>query len=120
MKLSIIIPVYQVEEYIERCLKSIISQDCKDYEIILVDDATRDNSMQIAHDVLDNTGTIVRYLKHESNSGLSAALIPVSVPLKAIISYLSIVMILLPMVLSRLLSGRSMILMPIALLAIIK
>ncbi|MGM9795271.1 MAG: glycosyltransferase family 2 protein [Candidatus Aphodosoma sp.] len=73
MKLSIIIPVYQVEEYIERCLKSIISQDCKDYEIILVDDATRDNSMKIAHDVLDNTGTIVRYLKHESNSGLSAA-----------------------------------------------
>ncbi len=73
MKLSIIIPVYQVEEYIERCLKSIISQDCKDYEIILVDDATRDNSMQIAHDVLDNTGIIVRYLKHEANSGLSAA-----------------------------------------------
>ena len=47
MKLSIIIPVYQVEEYIERCLKSIISQDCKDYEIILVDNASVDGSAEL-------------------------------------------------------------------------
>lgn len=73
MKLSIIIPVYQVENYIERCLRSIVSQSCDDYEIILVDDASTDRSMEIARNVLENSDVRVQFLKHESNRGLSAA-----------------------------------------------
>lgn len=73
MKLSIIIPVYQVEAYIERCLKSLINQNCKDFEIILVDDATKDNSMTLAKVVLQDMDIAAKYLKHESNKGLSAA-----------------------------------------------
>lgn len=73
MKLSIIIPVFQVEDYIARCLQSIVSQDCSDCEIILVDDATKDNSMAIAHEILDNADVHVQYLKHDKNRGLSAA-----------------------------------------------
>lgn len=73
MRLSVIIPVYQVEEYIERCLTSIINQDCKDFEIILVDDATKDNSMALAKKVLENVDIPVQYIRHEANRGLSAA-----------------------------------------------
>ena len=47
MKLSIIIPVYNVQNYIKECLDSIISQSFKDYEIICVNDGSSDNSLQI-------------------------------------------------------------------------
>ena len=73
MKLSIIIPVFQVEDYIARCLQSIVSQYCSDCEIILVDDATKDNSMAIAHEILDNADVHVQYLKHDKNRCLTAA-----------------------------------------------
>lgn len=73
MTISIIIPVYQVERYIERCLLSILSQDCKDFEIILVDDASCDGSMALARKVLENVDIPVSYLIHEKNRGLSAA-----------------------------------------------
>lgn len=73
MKLSIIIPIYQVESYIERCLTSIVNQGCNDCEIILVDDASTDSSMAIARNVLKDSDVNVQFLKHETNSGLSAA-----------------------------------------------
>nr|WP_302830759.1 glycosyltransferase family 2 protein [uncultured Bacteroides sp.] len=48
MKVSVIIPVYNVSKYIERCLLSVLNQTWEDLEIILVDDCTPDNSMGIA------------------------------------------------------------------------
>ena len=47
-KFSIIIPVYNVEEYIEQCLESIEKQTYHDYEVIIVNDGTKDKSMEIA------------------------------------------------------------------------
>ena len=47
-KVSIIIPVYKVEKYIEECLNSIINQTLKEIEIILIDDCGLDNSIKIA------------------------------------------------------------------------
>ena len=47
MKYSIIIPVYNVEQYIDRCLKSVKNQSYKKYEVIIVNDGTKDNSMHI-------------------------------------------------------------------------
>lgn len=41
---SIIVPVYNVEEYLDECLESIISQTFSDYEIILIDDGSKDKS----------------------------------------------------------------------------
>lgn len=70
---SIIIPVYNVEQYIAACLESVASQTYTDYEVILVDDCGSDGSMRIVHfnDHVDvNKCRIVR---HERNSGLSAA-----------------------------------------------
>ena len=65
-KFSIIVPVYNVEEYIDDCLKSIKNQTFKDYEVIVVNDGTKDNSMDIVkkYDV---------EIINQENGGLSAA-----------------------------------------------
>ncbi|WP_298552525.1 glycosyltransferase family 2 protein [uncultured Parabacteroides sp.] len=75
MKVSIIIPVYNVSKYVERCLRSALDQTWKDLEIILVDDCTPDDSMDIILSVLETSSRsdIVTILKHEKNRGLSAA-----------------------------------------------
>lgn len=46
IKVSVVVPVYNVEEYIEECLESIIQQELKDIEIIVVNDGTKDRSME--------------------------------------------------------------------------
>lgn len=43
LKISVIVPVYKVEEYLDRCVKSIVEQTHKNLEIILVDDGSPDN-----------------------------------------------------------------------------
>ena len=47
MKFSIIVPVYNVEKYLPRCLDSVLDQEIDDYEIIAVDDESPDNSIDI-------------------------------------------------------------------------
>lgn len=47
MRFSILIPVYNVEKYLEQCLKSVLSQDYKDFEVILVNDGSTDQSKEI-------------------------------------------------------------------------
>ena len=47
MKLSIIVPVYNVEKYLEKCLKSILNIKNIDYEILLINDGSTDNSEKI-------------------------------------------------------------------------
>lgn len=47
MKISVIIPVYNVEDYLSKCLDSIVNQNFNDYEIIIIDDGSIDNSHQI-------------------------------------------------------------------------
>ncbi|MGL5963983.1 MAG: glycosyltransferase family 2 protein, partial [Fusobacteriaceae bacterium] len=43
-KISVIVPVYNVEKYLDKCLKSIVNQTLKDIEVIIVNDGTEDNS----------------------------------------------------------------------------
>ncbi|WP_420884673.1 glycosyltransferase family 2 protein, partial [Absicoccus porci] len=50
MKVSIIMPVYNSEKYLEHAVNSILSQDFDDFELILVDDGSPDNSGQICDD----------------------------------------------------------------------
>lgn len=71
MKVSIIIPVYNVELYIEQCVKSILSQTYRDFEIILVDDGSPDNCPAIC-DIFAEKDSRVKVL-HKVNGGLSDA-----------------------------------------------
>ena len=72
-KISIIVPVYNVERYITRCLESCVSQDLpnNEYEIIVVNDGTPDNSMQIVNEFAQKYSNIV--VIEQDNQGLSGA-----------------------------------------------
>lgn len=75
-KVSVIIPVYGVEKYIERCARSLFEQTLDDIEYIFVDDCTPDNSMQILNKVLQDYPhrmNNVRICRHEKNLGLPFA-----------------------------------------------
>lgn len=68
MQFSVLIPVYNVEKYLEECLHSIIEQEFKDYEIILVDDGSTDGSGSIC-DVYEKNYENIRVI-HQENHGL--------------------------------------------------
>lgn len=71
MKLSIIIPIYNVETTLERCLNSIISQNIDNCEMILIDDGSTDGSTHIAESYAQHYEHIAYYRKE--NGGLSDA-----------------------------------------------
>lgn len=75
IKVSIIIPIYNVECYIERCLLSVFNQTYSDIEILLVNDSTPDNSMEVVHNVINSHSRNynIQILEHDCNKGLSAA-----------------------------------------------
>ena len=68
---SIIVPVYNVEPYLKRCLDSIVNQTYPNIEIILVNDGSTDNSAKICEEYLELDSRII--LKHQANAGLSEA-----------------------------------------------
>lgn len=69
--ISVIIPVYNVEKYLDRCLKSTVSQSYKNIEIILIDDGSTDNSGKICDEWAKKDERIKVY--HQKNGGLSNA-----------------------------------------------
>lgn len=75
MKVSIIIPVYNVSDYVERCVRSVMTQSYSDIECILVDDCTPDDSIEKCERLIAeyNGPIIFKILHHEHNRGLSAA-----------------------------------------------
>lgn len=70
-KVSVIIPVYKVERYLQECLDSVINQTLKNIEIILVDDGSPDNCPIICDKYAQRDGRIK--VIHQENQGLSAA-----------------------------------------------
>jgi len=68
---SVIVPIYQVEAYLPKCLDSILAQTFKDYELILVNDGTKDNSPAIM-DAYAKRDSRIRQV-HKLNGGLSSA-----------------------------------------------
>ncbi len=71
-KISIIIPVYNKEAYLERCLDSVLAQSYKNLEVLLVDDCSQDGSLKICEKYAEKDAR-VRVLKQEKNAGASAA-----------------------------------------------
>lgn len=71
VKISIIIPVYNAEEYLDRCLHSVLDQEFPSFEVILVDDGSTDSSPLICERY---SGTDPRFVTiHQPNKGVSAA-----------------------------------------------
>ncbi|CDC07281.1 glycosyl transferase 2 family protein [Clostridium sp. CAG:343] len=71
-KVSIIVPVYNVEKYIEKCLTSLVNQTLEDIEIIVVNDGSKDNSKKIIEEFIQRYQKKIVYLEKE-NGGLSDA-----------------------------------------------
>lgn len=71
--ISIIIPVYNVESYIEGTMKSLLNQTYTDYELILVDDGSKDNSIEIAINLINDHGFKKYIVIKQENSGQGAA-----------------------------------------------
>ena len=71
MEISVIVPIYNVEKYLNKCLDSILQQTFTDYELILVDDGSTDTSEKIADEYAakDDRITVI----HKQNGGLSDA-----------------------------------------------
>lgn len=70
-KISIIIPVYKAEKYIHKCMDSLLKQTFKDYEILLIDDGSPDNSGNIC-DAYAKNDKRIRVI-HKENGGVSSA-----------------------------------------------
>ena len=71
MMLSIIIPVYNVERYVEKCIRSCEMQDVTDFELVVVNDGSTDNSLSIVEQVSKEYENIA--IITQKNQGLSAA-----------------------------------------------
>lgn len=69
--ISIIIPVYNVEDYLERCLDSIIHQSYKNIEIIVINDGSTDSSLKILEKYALKNSRII--IVNQENKGLSGA-----------------------------------------------
>ena len=69
--ISVIVPIYQVEQYLNECIDSILSQSITDFELILVDDGSTDASGAICDDYAKKDDLII--VIHQENQGLSAA-----------------------------------------------
>lgn len=70
--ISVVVTIYNIEKYIEKCLESIVNQDYKNFEIVLVDDGSNDSSKEIALEFLKDKN--IKYLLVEKeNGGLSSA-----------------------------------------------
>ncbi|SHE37265.1 glycosyltransferase family 2 protein [Clostridium fallax] len=70
-KISVIVPVYNVENYIKECLDSLFSQTLEELEIIIVNDGSKDNSLTIIEDLIKNKSNVK--LINKENEGLGAA-----------------------------------------------
>ena len=70
-KVSIVVPIYNVEKYLHQCLDSIVNQTLKDIEIICVDDGSTDSSPQIIKEYMDTDPRVKVITKPNSGYGNS-------------------------------------------------
>lgn len=72
-KVSIIVPIYNVERYLKRCIDSLLNQVYQNIEILLIDDCSLDNSAIIAREYVEKHSDKCKYIKLKKNMGVSGA-----------------------------------------------
>ena len=72
MKISVIVPVFNAEKFLGACLESILIQTLKDFEVIIVDDCSTDNSIAVAENFLERFGGRLKIISLPKNSGSGA------------------------------------------------
>jgi len=72
MKISVIVPVFNAEKFLGACLESLLNQTLKDFEVLLVDDCSTDNSVAVAENFLERFGGRLKILRTKKNSGSGA------------------------------------------------
>lgn len=70
---SIVVPVYNAARYIRKTIDMVCEQTYKDWELILVDDASADNSAEIISDIIESSGKRIRLIRKERNAGAAEA-----------------------------------------------
>lgn len=73
---SLLIPIYKVERYVEECLRSVLVQDYPNLEVILVDDCSPDRSIELAMRVIQEENErhhTIQFIRHEQNRGSAGA-----------------------------------------------
>lgn len=70
---SIVVPVYNAAKYIENTIKMVSEQTYKDWELILVDDASRDGSADVIEKIIGSQGKRIRLIRKETNAGAAEA-----------------------------------------------
>ena len=72
--ITVVVPIYNMEKYLNKCLDSLINQSYKDYELILVDDCSADNCFEICKSFQEtHKDKRIKVISHEENGGLSVA-----------------------------------------------
>jgi len=71
IKVSVIVAVYQAEKYLTRCVQSLVNQTLHDFEVLLIDDGSKDNSGKICDDYAKRDARFKVY--HKENGGVSSA-----------------------------------------------
>ena len=70
VKVSVVVPVYNMEKYLDECLSSLVNQTFKDYEIIVINDGSKDSSLEIMNDYKKNYSKLIKVFSNE-NQGIS-------------------------------------------------
>lgn len=73
MRFSVIVPLYNKAAYVEKALQSVLSQTYNDWELIVVDDGSKDDSFEVAEKYLKENGNDRCHLIHQENAGVSTA-----------------------------------------------
>ena len=73
ISVSVIIPVYNVEQYVAECIESVLAQSLENIEIIIIDDCSTDRSLEICSDYAIKYAEKIKLISHEKNLGLSSA-----------------------------------------------
>lgn len=71
-KLSLAVPVYNMERYLHRCMDTLLAQTCRDFEILLIDDGSTDGSGTTCDAYAAQYPELIRVI-HKKNGGLSSA-----------------------------------------------